>query len=74
MENTSSPVLEDETYCGGLKAPDLEDVPEGVFGDGTPKQRDPGPDFHLPQIPRLNEDDAPVILHGLIPFEGPDCA
>ena len=74
MENTSSPVLEDETYCGDLKAPGLEDVPDGVFGERTPKQRDPCPDFRLPRIPRSSEDDSLVILHGLIPSEGPDCA
>ena len=74
MENTPSPVLEDETYCGDSKAPGLEDVPDGVFGEETPKQTDPGPDFHLPRIPRSSEDDSLVILHGLIPFEGPDCA
>ena len=72
--NTSSLVLEDETYCEDWKAPGLEDVPDGVFGEETPKQRDPGPDFHLPRLPRSSGDDSLVILHGLIPFEGPDCA
>ena len=74
MENMFSLVLEDETYCGDLKAPGLEDVPDGVFGEETRTQRDPGQDFHLPQIPRSSEDDSLVILHGLVPFEGPDCA
>ena len=74
VENMSSLVLEDETCCGDWKAPGLEDVPDGVFAEETPKQRDPGPDFHLRQIPRSSEDDSLVILHGPIPFEGPDCA
>ena len=74
VENMSSLDLEDETYCGDSKARGLEDVPDGVFGEETPKQRDPGPDFHLAQFLRSSEDDSLVILHGLIPFEGPDCA
>ena len=73
MENTSSLVLGDETYCEGLKAQGLEDVQGGVFEEEAPKQRDPGPGFHFPQIPELNEGDLLVILHGLTPFEGPDC-
>ena len=74
MENTSSLVLEDETNCVGLKVLGLEDVQDGVFGEEIPKQRGPGLDFHLPQIPRSSEGDSLVILHGLIPFEGPDYA
>ena len=42
VENMFSLVLEDETYYGDLKAPGLEDVPDGVFGEETRKQRDPG--------------------------------
>lgn len=36
-ENMSSLVLEDETYCEGLKAPGLGDAQAGGFGEESPK-------------------------------------
>lgn len=73
VESMWSPVLEDETYCEGLRALDLGDVQEGGFGEEGPKQRYHGPDSHLPRIPRSSEGDSLVILPGLILSEGPDC-
>ena len=68
----SSLVPEDETYCGGWKALDPEDVQDGGFGEQGPKRVDHEPDYLLPQIPKLSEGGSLVISHGLIPFEGPD--
>ena len=56
-ETVCSQVLEDETYCGDLKAPGLGDVQDSGFWEESPRQRGHGPDFHLPQIPRSSEDD-----------------
>lgn len=73
MESVWSQVLEDGTYCEGLKALGLGDVKDGENGEECPKQSDHGSNFHLPRIPRSSGGDALVIWPGLIPSEGLDC-
>lgn len=73
VESVRSLVLEDGTYCEGLKALGLGDVQDGGCGDKSPKQGDHGPDFHLPRIPRSSEGDSLVIWPGLTPSEDLDC-
>lgn len=73
MESVWSPVLEGETYCEGSKALGLEDVQDGGFGEENRKQRDHGPNFHLPRIPRSSVGDSLVIWPGPIPSGGLDC-
>lgn len=72
LESLWSLVLEDETYCEGLKALGLEDVQDGCLGEKSPKQRDRAPNFHLHRIPGSSEVGSLVIWPALIPSEGPD--